>query len=370
MSKNRCSEIVRLGQSPWLDYISRKLIRSGELKRMIDKGFIYGVTSNPTIFEKAINMSDDYSDDIASLVSKGRNADEICDVLTIKDVTDTADLFIGLFKKTDGLDGYVSLEACPKYAYDTEGTIKEVKRLHKAVNRKNIMFKVPATKEGALAIGELISEGININVTLIFSVEQYERVAYAYIDGLRELDEKGGDLNDVSSVASVFVSRIDTACDKRLSELSKTPHLNGKIAVANAKCIYERFKGIFSGREFKALQKKGARIQRVLWGSTGTKNPAYSDVKYVDELIGKDTVNTMPQETLNAFLDHGTCQITISEGLDEAGRIIKELNKQGIDLDEVCEQLQIDGVAAFADSFNKLIASINNKIGSIPYKVS
>lgn len=363
MKSNRCIELFKLGQSPWLDYISRKLIRSGELKRMIDKGFIYGVTSNPTIFEKAISTSDNYYvDDIACLASEGKSVDEIYDTLTIKDITDTADLFLRLFKKSDGRDGYISLEASPKYAYDTESTIKEVKRLSKLVNRKNVLFKVPATKEGIAAIRALISDGININVTLIFSTTQYENVAQAYIDGLKILKEKGGRLNDVASVASVFVSRIDTAVDRKLTELGKLDNLKGKIAVANAKCIYERFRRFFSDKDFKALQKKGARIQRVLWGSTGTKNPAYSDVKYVEELIGKDTVNTMPQETLNAFLDHGICKPTLRDGLNEAIKLIDKSNKVGIRLNETCEKLQADGVTAFADSFNKLISSINNKI--------
>lgn len=362
MIKNRCVELVKLGQSPWLDYISRDMIRSGELKRMIDKGIIYGVTSNPTIFEKSISTSEDYNGDIEHLTSEGKDAGQIYDALTIKDVTDAADLFRELFKKTNGRDGYVSLEVSPKYAHHTDSTIKDVKRLSEAVNRPNVMFKVPATQEGIPAIRTLLAEGININATLIFSIAQYERIAHAYIDGLRELDEKGGRLADVASVASVFVSRIDTACDKRLDELGILDYLKGKPAVANAKCIYERFREIFSIRDFRVLKNKGARIQRLLWGSTGTKNPAYSDVKYVEELIGKDTVNTMPQNTLSAFLDHGVCKITLTEGFDEVRKVIDELSLRGINLNDVCEQLQADGVAAFADSFNNLIHLINNKM--------
>ncbi len=350
-------ELSRLGQSIWLDYIRRSLITSGELKGLIDKG-LRGMTSNPSIFEKAINGSSDYDESLKSF--KGKSAYEIYENLVIEDIVNAADTFRPVYEETNGLDGYVSLEANPELAYDTDGTIAEIRYLFKAVNRPNVMFKVPATSPGIPAIEKLISEGININITLIFSLSHYNAVANAFISGLEKLDANGGDISKVASVASFFVSRIDTVVDKELEKLGNT-ELQGKIAIACAKMVYERFQEIFNTDRWNRLASKGARVQRPLWGSTSTKNPKYSDLIYVDNLIGKHTVNTLPLNVLEAFLDHGRVELTIENGLQEAKDQIKQLEELGIDLDSITEDLQKKGVNAFAESFNALINSISEK---------
>lgn len=350
-------ELSKLGQSIWLDYIRRSLITSGELRELINKG-LRGMTSNPSIFEKAINGSSDYDESLKSL--KNKSAYEIYENLVVEDIVNAADTFRPVYEETNGLDGYVSLEANPELAYDTDATIDEVRYLFKTVNRPNVMFKVPATSPGIPAIEKLISEGININITLIFSLSQYNAVADAFISGLEKLNANGGDISKVASVASFFVSRIDTVVDKELEKIGNT-ELQGKIAVACAKMVYASFSEIFNTDRWKNLASKGARVQRPLWGSTSTKNPKYPDLIYVDNLIGKHTVNTLPLNVLEAFLDHGRVELTIEKDLEQAKDQIKQLEKLGIDLDSITEDLQKKGVEAFAESFNALINSINAK---------
>lgn len=361
-------KLHKLGQSPWIDNIKRSYITKGGFLRMIKEDGVFGVTSNPSIFEKAIVGSSDYDEDISRLAKEGKGAFEIYDELTVKDIKDAADIFHEVYKNTNGVDGYISLEVNPHFAHDKEKTISEVKRLKEKVAKENVMFKVPATKEGVEAVRELIGEGININVTLIFSLLNYMDVAIAYLEGLKELSRRGGDLSKVASVASVFVSRVDTMIDKKLDELGNKK-LKGLAAVANTKMIYQKSKEIFSSDEFKKLEAKGAsparggaRLQRPLWGSTSTKNPAYSDIKYVQELIGKNTVNTIPDETVKAYLDHGKPRLTIEDGLDKEKKALDELRDLGVSLDGVCEALQRDGVAAFEKSFDSLLDSIKGKI--------
>lgn len=351
--------LAQIGQSIWFDYIRRSLINSGELKSLIDQG-IRGVTSNPTIFEKAIAGSSDYDDDLAALAREGLSIEEIYERLALDDIARTADLFRKVYDETGGLDGYVSIEVSPELAYDTEKTIQEARRLFSTLNRPNIMIKVPATREGVPAIETLIAEGINVNVTLLFSVQCYEEVAYAYLNGLERLKATGKDISRVASVASFFVSRVDTSLDPELEKRSFSD-LIGKIAVANAKVAYGLFREIFSGPRWQALQQQGARPQRLLWASTGTKNPKYPDTLYVDELIGPHTVNTLPPATLQAYLDHGKMEKTLDAGFDEARDQIARLTEAGIDLDAVTTKLQNDGVDLFAGSFRSLMDSIAAK---------
>lgn len=368
---NRLAQIKKLGQSIWLDFISRDILDSGELKRLIEEDGICGVTTNPTIFEKSISSGQAYNGAIQKLAAQGKSAEEVYDILTSEDVARAADVLKGVYKSSKGLDGYVSIETWPKYAHDVEKTVDYARRIFRMVGRENVLIKVPGTREGPPAIERLITEGINVNVTLIFSLRHYESIARAYIQGLKAREKKGEDLGKVISVASVFVSRIDTAVDKRLDALAKESYepalqqearsLRGKAAVANSKIIYQHFKEIFSSTEFKGLEKNGARLQRVLWGSTGTKDPTYSDVKYVEELIGPDTINTLPPQTISAFRDHGVAKVTLTEGVDEAHRVLDRLAKLGIDVDVVCQQVQDDGVNAFADSFDALIKTIEAK---------
>lgn len=368
-NNNRVSQVKELGQSIWLDFISRDILDSGELTKLIEEG-ICGVTTNPTIFEKSISSGQVYNEAIGKLAAQGKSAEEIHDVLTSEDVARAADMLKGVYRSSKGLDGYVSIETWPKYAHDVEKTVDYARRIFRTVGRENVLIKVPGTREGPPAIERLIAEGINVNVTLIFSLRHYESIARAYIQGLKAREKKG-DLSKVISVASVFVSRIDTAVDKRLDAMVKESSepglqqearsLRGKAAVANSKIIYQHFKEIFSSTEFKGLEKKGARLQRVLWGSTGTKDPTYSDVKYVEELIGPDTINTLPPQTISAFKDHGVARITLTEGVDEAHRVIDRLARLGIDVDAVCQQVQDEGVKAFADSFDTLISTIEAK---------
>ena len=359
MGTNSLVALAALGQSPWYDNIDRRLIQNGQLQKLIALG-VMGVTSNPSIFEKAINGSAIYDETIQALAKAGKSPEQIYDVITVQDVQSTADLLSETYKKTRGRDGYVSLEVLPEYAHDPAKTIDDARRIHQEVARPNLMIKVPGTQEGPEAIRVLTREGINVNVTLLFSLEHYEASAKAYLDGLRERLGDGDSLEDVCSVASVFVSRVDTKVDKRLKEL-KEDRLKGKIAVANAKMIYQRFKALFFGQTFRGLASHGAQIQRVLWGSTSTKNPDYVDVKYVDELIGKDTVNTLPHNTLEAFLDHGTPKLSIEKNLNKEKEYLEQLKHLRIDLNEVCDEIQKQGVDAFSESFNQLIDAIRRK---------
>jgi transaldolase len=350
-------EIAQLGQSLWIDNISRSMITSGKLKSLIDQG-LRGQTSNPTIFKQAISTSTDYDAKIQQLAEAGRSTFEIYDELTIKDVQDAADLFRGVYESTKGLDGYVSLEINPKLGNELEAQLKEGTRLWQKLNRPNVMIKVPATKNGLGVVEGLISQGINVNVTLIFSAEQYQQVAWAYLKGLNQLLQKGGDLKKVRSVASIFVSRIDTAVDKKLDAKSA---LRGKAAVENCEIIYHKFQNCFSTNEFKALKQKGANVQRVLWASTGTKDPQYSDIKYITELIAADTVNTVPDKTLEAVLDHGVAKLAMPGSVAEAQKTIEQLRLEGVDIGMVCNQLLDDGLASFEKSFEELTASIEEK---------
>ncbi len=364
----KLNQLAEFGQSIWLDYISRSLIDSGKLKQMIDQG-LRGMTSNPTIFDKAISSSTDYDQCIQELKKKHKSTFDIYDNITVKDIQDAADVFKQVYEQTHGLDGYVSLEINPKLAYKTQETVGEGKRLHAKVNRPNVMFKVPSTEEGFPAITAFLSDGINVNVTLIFSLEQYVKTAKAFCDGITLLLQKNGDARSVRSVASVFVSRIDTATDKLLearmgkdtTRENKLGALRGKAAVANSALIYKKYLDIFSSPEFKKLQEQGATVQRVLWGSTSTKNPAYSDIKYITELIAKNTVNTAPENTINAFVDHGIVQEALTDDIQEAQKIIDELYTVGIDINTVCENLLEAGVIAFEKSFDSLIQSIETK---------
>jgi transaldolase / glucose-6-phosphate isomerase len=383
---NPLIEVGKLGQSVWYDNIRRALIDSGDLAQKIgalptgvtstlgqkvEGDGLRGVTSNPTIFEKAITGSTDYDEAMRRLVAEGKSADEIYEALVIEDIQRAADLFKPVYARTDKLDGYVSLEVSPLLARDTEGTIAEAKRLWATLDRPNVMIKIPATPEGLPAIRECIAAGININVTMIFAIENYEEVAEAYVSGLEQRAAAGQPVDHVASVASVFVSRIDTAVDSQLearirrsddeNEKATLSALLGKAAIANAKMQYQRFKEIFSSERFAKLKAQGARVQRPLWASTGTKNPNYSDVLYVESLIGPDTVNTLPPATFTAFRDHGKVSLTIEENLDEAKETLAKLAEAGIDLKLVCQKLQDDGVKAFADSFESLMQSITSK---------
>jgi transaldolase len=367
MAKTTVEQLGHWGQSIWFDYISRSLMESGRLKKLIRLG-ITGMTSNPTIFDKAINSGSDYDSQIQELKKQNKSTFEIYDDITITDIQAAADMFRPIYERTKGLDGYVSLEINPHLAYKTKETIEEGKRLAAKVDRPNVMFKVPATDDGYEAITALLAEGINVNVTLIFSLEQYKKTATAYLEGIKILLQNKGDARSVRSVASVFVSRIDTATDKLLDQLQgqdEAASLKGKAAVANSNLIYGAYTEICSGDEFNGMEKQGASVQRVLWGSTGTKNPAYSDIKYMTELIARDTVNTVPENTLEAFLDHGTVQETITADADEAQRIIDSFQGLGIDINDICAKLLEDGVVAFEQSFDSLLSAIEKKTQSM-----
>lgn len=370
MAKTTIEKLGEWGQSVWLDNISRSLIESARLKEMLGLG-LAGITSNPTIFDKAISSSNDYDARIAQGHQEGKSVFEIYDELTVSDVQDAADMFRPLYEKTNRLDGYVSLEINPQLARMSKETIEEGKRLHKKVNRPNVMLKVPATEEGFTAMEELLGEGININATLIFSQEQYAQAAYTFLRGMKKLSNNQNGLGRVFSVASVFVSRIDTVADALIDKLIATENnpainkelqaLKGKAAVANSKLIFKKYLDIFSSREFLPLKENGANAQRVLWGSTGTKNLAYSPIKYVTELIGKATVNTMPQNTFEAFLSSGVVKEALSDDIRDAQGIIKRLDSFGIALNDICLKLLEEGIIAFKNSFDSLLNSIENK---------
>jgi len=364
---NPLKELYNLGQSPWYDNIERRILKNGELTRLIEEYGIKGVTTNPSIFEKAISNSSEYDSHIKDLARQGNGAYDIYDELTIFDVSLAADLLRDTYEKSRWGDGYVSIEVLPEYAHLPKETVDYARRIFKRINRPNIMVKVPGTKESPEAIRTLISEGINVNVTLLFSVEHYEIIAKAYIEGLKERLQRKEDLSRVCSVASVFVSRIDSKVDKLLEEKAKVEHrfdidnLRGCMAIANSKIIYQYFKNIFSENDFGFLKAKGAKIQRVLWASTSTKNPAYSDIKYVQELIGKDTVNTLPPETVMAFYDHGKPRICVEEEVGRELKRIEECHRAGINLSVACQEIQDAGVAAFQESFDKVISAIRQK---------
>jgi transaldolase len=355
----KLQELANLGQAIWLDYISRSFVECGELQRLVDQG-LRGVTSNPTIFEKAIAGSKDYDEELRSLVYEAKTVEEIYESLVFEDIRRAADVLLPLYEETKGLDGYVSLEVNPNLAHDTEATIREARRLFAALERPNTMIKVPATPAGIPAIKTLIGEGVNVNITLIFSLRQYEVVATAYIAGLEKLASLGGDVAKVGSVASFFISRVDTAVDDALEKVGNT-EMQGKIAVDQAKIAYARFKEIFSGEKWERLTAKGGRVQRPLWASTSTKNPVYPDTLYIDNLIGPNTVNTLPPTTFDAFLDHGNVATALESDVEGARSRIAKLGRLGIDLDVITKQVLEDGVKSFAKSFDALLASITEK---------
>lgn len=371
---SKLKKLAQLGQSPWYDNIDRRLIDNGALKALFDKG-ILGVTSNPTIFEKAVNSSSVYDAKIRRYKEEGLGVEAIYDALTADDVRDAADMLLTVYERSRGVDGYVSIEVLPSYAHDPIKTVAYAKHIFKKVGRRNIMIKVPGTKESPAAITSLIADGINVNVTLLFSVAQYECVAFAYMEGLRKRAAEGLDLASAASVASVFISRIDTKIDALLDALASRTHdmgakeglyaLKGKIAISNAKMIYQRFKEISDDRMFGDLASRGGRLQRPLWASTGTKNPLYSDVIYVDNLIGPQTVNTMPPQTVEAFADHGKLSLTVESGLQEARAHLARLEELGIGLERICEDAQTEGVAAFEQSFKALMGSLQAKTAGL-----
>jgi transaldolase len=355
-------ELTRQGQSVWLDFISRKLICNGDLNRLVENDGVRGVTSNPTIFEKAIAGSTDYDQTLRALLSKDPDADveKLYEPLAIEDIRMAADVLRPVYDETDAADGYVSLEVSPHLAHDTQATIAEARRLRAEVDRPNVMIKVPATPEGIPAVETLIAEGVNVNITLMFSMAHYEAVARAYISGLARSTNPA----KIASVASFFVSRVDTMVDRALESLGTAQALAllGKIAIANSKMVYNRFLQIFHGEGFAALRQRGARVQRPLWASTGTKNPKYSDVLYVENLIGRETVNTLPPDTLKSFEDHGRIiEDAVRENLDDAAAALGRLKALGIDLNTIAEKLQADGVASFTASFDQLMAALEKK---------
>lgn len=360
MATNRVKAIYEHGQSIWLDFIERKFIKSGELQKLIDEDGVRGITSNPAIFEKAISGSSEYDEQMKELV--GRSEEDIFYALAIKDIQDAADLFDGVYNdKVVGADGYVSLEVSPELARDTEGTIEQALDLWKRVDRKNVMIKIPGTAEGLPAIRKAISEGLNINVTLLFSLDRYAAVANAYIEGLEDRLAAGQPIDNIASVASFFLSRIDVAVDPKLPEGSD---LKAKVAVASAKKSYEIYKEIFSSERFKKLEEKGAKPQRLLWASTSSKDPAISDTYYVEALIGPNTVDTVPMETLVAFRDHGNAAPNLETGLDEATQTLDSLKDLGVNLDEITTKLEEEGIEKFIAPYQKLLKAIADKVAS------
>src|SRR6195256_4642278 len=366
---NPLRALLELGQSVWLDYIRRDLITSGKLKRLIEEDGLRGMTSNPAIFEKAIAESSDYAVILKELASRPElDATARFEQIAIRDIQDAADLLRPVYESSKFRDGFVSLEVSPYLAHKTEETMKEARRLWKAVKRDNVMIKVPGTAEGLPAIRQLIGEGININITLLFAQDVYEKVAEAYVAGLEDLAARGGNIKKMAGVASFFISRIDSLVDSIIDDRLKTTtdakqrellkSLQGKVAVANGKLTYQRYQRIFSGPRWAALAAKGAQTQRVLWASTSTKNPNYRDVMYVEELIGPDTVDTMPPATIDAFRDHGKVRNSLTEDVPGAQRVMDNLGKAGISIEEVTDKLTTDGVKLFADAFTKLLAAV------------
>jgi transaldolase/glucose-6-phosphate isomerase len=366
---NPLKDLLKFGQSVWLDYIRRDLLTDGELKRLIEEDGLRGMTSNPTIFEKAIAGGALYDDLLNSLRSRtDLDAKGRFEILAIRDIQDAADILRPVYDSSKRRDGYVSLEVSPYLARDTKGSLEEARRLWKAVGRENVMIKIPGTAEGLPAIHQALSEGININVTLLFAQDVYVKVAEAYIAGLEQFAKSGGDVSKMASVASFFISRIDSAVDavidaklkvsKDAREQEQLKSLHGKVAIANGKQTYEKYQAIFSSDRWKALAAKGAQTQRVLWASTSTKNPAYRDVLYVEELIGPDTVDTIPPATFDAFRDHGKVRPSLTEDLASAHKTMAAAAKVGISMKEVTDKLTDDGVRLFSEAFDKLLAAV------------
>jgi len=373
--ENRLRALQVFGQSVWLDYIRRSLITSGELRRLIDEDGLQGVTSNPAIFEKAVTGSSDYKEMLEAPEVRGLDVKTLYEKLAVRDIQDAAEALRSVYERSSGRDGYVSLEVSPLLAHDTAGTLAEARRLWRAVGRDNLMIKVPATTAGLPAIQELIGDGINVNVTLLFGCDTYAKVAEAYIAGLEKLVARGGDPKRVASVASFFVSRVDTAIDSLIAarleatvnakEQSFLRGLTGKAAIANAKLAYQRYRELFSSPRWHALASRGAQTQRLLWASTGTKNPNYRDVIYVEELIAPDTVNTIPPPTFDAFRDHGRPRASLTEDIDSAYGTMDLLEQLGISMQEVAERLLAEGLQLFSDAFGKLLEAVDKQRRSV-----
>ena len=361
--QSRLHELAARGQSIWFDTLSRDLVKSGELKRMMEEDAVTGVTSNPTIFQKALSSGDAYDEDMRKLLEETDDPTKIFFSLALQDIRDACDVLRSAYDATDGADGFVSMEVLPDLAYDTEGSFEQARWIAKEVDRPNLMVKIPATEAGLPAIEDCIAHGTSINITLIFSLDRYKAVVEAYLRGLERLIAGGGDPSTIASVASFFVSRVDTEADKRLEG---HPELQGKLAIANAKLAYQHYLQAFAGPRWEFLESKGATKQRCLWASTSTKNPAYRDVIYVEELIGPETVNTMPLETIEAFQDHGEIRgDTVLEGIDEAERLLEQLQDAGVSYDDVVETLEAEGVQKFSDSFDEIAESVVAKRGSL-----
>ena len=374
MAQNRLQELHDAGQSIWLDSIDRRMLHDGELERRIREDALTGMTSNPTIFQKALASSNAYDEQIVAAEDEGLTSWELFELLETTDVRDACDRFAGAYSTTRGADGYVSIEISPGVSHDADAAVEEARRLWKTVDRPNVMVKVPGTREGAVAVRRLIAEGINVNITLLFAIEAHERVIEAYMAGLEDRVKAHQPIDGLTSVASFFVSRVDTEIDKRLDGLiAKAPPaekerlqmLKGRAAIANAKLAYRLFQQKFAGPRWEALAKQGARVQRPLWASTSTKNPAYRDVMYVEELIGPDTVDTMPPATIDAFEDHGVVARIVDKKVAVAEALLKEIEAVGISMREVTEKLLVDGIASFQKSFDELIAGLESKIGSL-----
>ncbi len=357
---NPLNKIQNHGQSIWLDLLDREIMDSGKLQNLIDNDDLRGLTSNPSIFEKAITGSSDYDKDIAKFAEKENDNAAIFFDLAIADIQRAADIFKPVFDRTSGKDGFVSLEVSPYLARDTEGTIKQVRDLWKRVARKNVMIKIPGTKEGLPAIRQCLSEGININVTLLFGLPRYREITEAFMGGLEDRLKQGNSIANVSSVASFFLSRIDVMVDPMLDEKG-AEKLKGKIAIASAKLAYQIYLDMISSDRFKKLEAKGAQRQRVLWASTSTKDPSFSDVLYVETLIGKDTINTLPMETIDAFRDHGKVTDSLTKGIDDANATLEELRKMGIDLNKITQKLEDEGIEKFNKAYDKLLKSIDSQ---------
>ncbi|MGH9442290.1 MAG: transaldolase [Thermoanaerobaculia bacterium] len=377
MSRNSLFQLKDFGVSVWCDELSRVMIRGGELQKLAEEKAVVGVTSNPSIFQKALAEGDAYDADIEKLAAAGKSKEEIFDALATEDIREACDVFLPIYRKTRGEDGFVSIEVAPDLASDTEATVQAATRYHKEIARPNLMVKIPGTLAGLPAIRRMIAAGKSINVTLIFSLDRYAAVAEAYLEGLEDLASRGGELRSVHSVASFFVSRIDTEADKRIDRKleaiddagarSRLEGLKGKIAVANAKLAFERFQRIFSGPRWDALEGRGARVQRCLWASTSTKNKAYSDILYVQELIGGPTVNTMPIKTMDAYADHGRPEATLTRGVAEAHRQIDALADFGIDYHDITDNFaESEGVQKFREAYAELLAGLESKRRQLP----
>jgi transaldolase len=348
-----------LGQAPWVDELSREDIKSGALERMIESGIV-GMTSNPAIFQKAIANSDLYDEQLQELSRREDDPKEIFWEVARVDIQDACDIFMPVYERTGGEDGFISLEVQPDIAYDTQATIEEAMRLHQMIERPNLFVKIPATLQGLVAIEEMISQGKSINVTLIFSLERYREVARAYIRGIKRLVEGGGDPSSVRSVASFFVSRLDTEADRRLEELGAYD-LKGKLAIANAKLAYQIYKQVFGGSRWRSLEEKGANRQRLLWASTSTKNPDYPDVMYPENLVGSETVDTMPKSTIGVVMEHAEIRPTLEEGVEEAKELLERLREVGLDYEDVTDVLEQEGIQKFAEPFHELLEEIGSK---------